>query len=675
VGTGSSDGRVTVVLGTGDGTFGAAMARPFTGRVLGVADFNTDSRKDLIVDAQPVGSGGIAILPGNGDGSFGAARSVAAYDSATFALTADFDGDGIRDLAIGAEGDILDIYPGRNDLTFGPKASFVTGLFPQGAAAADLDGDGLKDIVVANRYSHSLTIFLNRGSLVFTSTDLPLDRSATDVVARDLDGDGRLDLAVAARSGDDGHPAFDDGYAYVLIGNGDGTFGAPSKYQVPNGTFRIAAGDFTRDGRIDLATVNDSFTYRDDCIGFGGADSLTILPGIGGGSFGSPSSFALDGFRNSAASLNTSDLDGDGATDLIVSNGTLFFARTPGANAPPSVNAGPDEVRVGGGREVALQAIASDPDGDWLTYVWTLDNGQTIAHSNPCVSVLSDGAHTFTVTVDDGHGHRASDSVTYTFYSEPPAADPAAFLGGDIGAVGAAGHTSYDGERFTMSGSGADIWNTADEFQFASQTLTGNFVLTVRVDSLQDVDRWTKAGLMVREDLGAGSRHASVFVSPEKGVAFQRRPVAQGESISTAGALTAAPVWLKLVRDGDRISSYDRKATTDPWVLIGSQTLPGLAAAVQAGMAVTSHHDGLIATAVFSGIAAEPLPSWSPLTVGRATGSAAFDGALFTVTGSGADIWNGADAFEFVSTPWIADATITARVRSIENITPGPRPA
>src|SRR6478736_2339326 len=90
---------------------------------------------------------------------------------------------------------------------------------------------------------------------------------------------------------DDGRPAFDDGYAYVLIGKGDGTFGAPAKYQVPNGTFRIVAGDFTRDGRIDLATVNDSFTYRDDCVGFGGADSVTILPGVGGGSFGSPSSF------------------------------------------------------------------------------------------------------------------------------------------------------------------------------------------------------------------------------------------------------------------------------------------------------------------------------------------------------------------------------------------------
>ena len=33
------------------------------------------------------------------------------YNSATFVLAADFDGDGKRDLAVGAEGDILDVYP------------------------------------------------------------------------------------------------------------------------------------------------------------------------------------------------------------------------------------------------------------------------------------------------------------------------------------------------------------------------------------------------------------------------------------------------------------------------------------------------------------------------------------------------------------------------------------
>jgi hypothetical protein len=172
---------------------------------------------------------------------------------------------------------------------------------------------------------------------------------------------------------------------------------------------------------------------------------------------------------------------------------------------------------------------------------------------------------------------------------------------------------------------------------------------------------------MIREDLSAGSRQASLFVTPERGVAFQRRPVANGDSVHTAGPLTEAPGWLKLVRDGDRISSYYRNATTNVWTLVGRQTLPGLAGVVQAGLAVTSHHDGLLATAVFSSLSAEPMPTWRPLTVGLATGSAASDGALFTVSGSGADIWNGADAFEFVAADWRGDAVITARVRSLEN--------
>jgi hypothetical protein len=108
-GTSTSGNRVAVSIGVGDGTFRAPIATTFTGRVLGTADFNHDSRKDLIVDSQPFVSGGIAILRGNGDGTFGAARSVADYAGATFALAADFDGDGTRDLAIGAEPNILDI--------------------------------------------------------------------------------------------------------------------------------------------------------------------------------------------------------------------------------------------------------------------------------------------------------------------------------------------------------------------------------------------------------------------------------------------------------------------------------------------------------------------------------------------------------------------------------------
>ena len=465
----------------------------------------------------------------------------------------------------------------------------------------------------------------------------------------------------------DGHPDFEQGYAYVFAGKGDGTFNEPATYQVPNGTFRIVAGDFTRDGRVDLATLNDSFTFRDDCVGFGGADSVTILPGTGGGSFGPAASFALAGFQNSALSLNTSDLNRDGSTDLIVSNGTILFTKTPGANAPPTVNAGPDEIRIDD-REVVLRATASDPDGDWLTYVWTLEDGSTIAHSNPCVSGLSDGPHTFTVTVDDGHGHETSDSVTYTVYSEPPPARPEAFVGRDIGSVGAAGHSSFDGMRFTVSASGADIWNGADAFQFTSQTLYGNFVLTVHVDSVQNVDRWTKAGLMIREDLrrrlascvgvrvGRKGRRVPAPAGCERRERQHRRSAHDGAAVAEAGQRRRRDLVLPPADDYRRVDA-DRPADAHR--------------ADRRRAGGTRGHQPRRSAAGDGGIL-QPLGRadavWTPLTVGRATGSATADGALFTVNGSGADIWNSEDAFQFVTTPWRgADAVLTARVRSIEN--------
>ena len=62
---------------------------------------------------------------------------------------------------------------------------------------------------------------------MFTPTDVRLERIARpSVIAADLDGDGRIDLAAAVRISDDGHPEFEEGYAYVFAGKGDGTFGA-----------------------------------------------------------------------------------------------------------------------------------------------------------------------------------------------------------------------------------------------------------------------------------------------------------------------------------------------------------------------------------------------------------------------------------------------------------------
>ena len=61
---------------------------------------------------------------------------------------------------------------------------------------------------------------------------------------------------------------------------------------------------------------------------------------------------------------------------------------------------------------------------------------------------------------------------------------------------------------------------------------SGDFQILALVESVQQINAWTKAGLMIRENLNPGARHASLFVTPGKGVAFQRRTVENSVSVS-----------------------------------------------------------------------------------------------------------------------------------------------
>ena len=87
----------------------------------------------------------------------------------------------------------------------------------------------------------------------------------------------------------------------------------------------------------------------------------------------------------------------------------------------------------------------------------------------------------------------------------------------DVGAVAAAGSASYDSAtgKWTVSGDGADIWGTADAFHYVYTTMsTSEFEVQLRVDSMESVNAWTKAGLMIRESLDADAVHASIFATP-----------------------------------------------------------------------------------------------------------------------------------------------------------------
>jgi len=163
-------------------------------------------------------------------------------------------------------------------------------------------------------------------------------------------------------------------------------------------------------------------------------------------------------------------------------------------------------------------------------------------------------------------------------------------------------------DAVTMSAAGTDIWNTADEFRFASKRLNGNGTILVKVTSVENANAWVKAGVMIRESLDPGSRFAAVYATPGNGVHFQARAVTAGAAISDSAVSTTeqtalkAPVWIKLERSGNSFSGFYStdgvKWTAMSW---NPQTV-NMTGNVYVGLALSSHVVGVPATAEFSAI-------------------------------------------------------------------------
>ncbi len=175
---------------------------------------------------------------------------------------------------------------------------------------------------------------------------------------------------------------------------------------------------------------------------------------------------------------------------------------------------------------------------------------------------------------------------------------PAGWSTADIGAVGAAGSATAAGSTFTVAGAGADVWGTTDAFRFAYRTMTGDGSIVTRVTATQWVSDWTKAGAMMRETLTPGARHAFMLVSPGKGLAFQRRTGANGESSHSAGGSGAAPHYVRLTRVGNTFTAA-RSLDGVTWTTVGSDNIP-MSATIYVGVAVSSHVTGVTAAATFA---------------------------------------------------------------------------
>jgi VCBS repeat protein len=290
-----------------------------------IGDVNGDGHLDLVLAKGRHWPLVDRVLLGDGRGRIAATFNLGGAADRTYSgLLVDLDGDTDLDVIVSNDDPdpkLVYLNDGRGHFgvgsTFG-RAEWET----RHASVADLNDDGQPDIIAANRVSRGAPanyVCLNRGRGRFDADCLPFSHEpATTIAAADFNRDGRIDLAVPHRDG---------GQSYVYLNGGKATF--LDSGRIPFGPadahIRVAeAVDLNGDGILDLAAIDES---RGVEVYFGHEDAT----------FSSRVEIA-DGTVTPYA-LAVRDLNGDGHADLVVGHlaapSTIYFNDGSGRHYSP----------------------------------------------------------------------------------------------------------------------------------------------------------------------------------------------------------------------------------------------------------------------------------------------------------------------------------------------------
>jgi FG-GAP-like repeat len=308
--------EIITMLGNGDGTFrfgSVGTHNYYSPSSVANGDFNNDGNEDLAFGADRNGPPfqlEVSLGRGNGKFRFGS-RFWQFNETYPVGITAgDFNRDGNLDLVTISRG--LDVFLGSGDGTFKHSVDYPVGSFF--LVSADFNGDGILDVALA--WDHAVYIMLGNGDgsfqkprTVFSSTKFLGSCSfGPSFFVTDFNGDGKADLAYCERD----YPK-NKGKIWVLLGNGDGTFKKPTSINVDPyaGAFSFAAGDFNSDGKTDL--IANYFTSDN-----GRQSETDLFLGNGDGTFQLKKIINLPGQPyNAEKGIVHADFNSDGLLDFI----------------------------------------------------------------------------------------------------------------------------------------------------------------------------------------------------------------------------------------------------------------------------------------------------------------------------------------------------------------------
>ena len=258
-------------------------------RAVTSADFNGDGKIDLATANQ--------LLIGNGAGGFTTTTiSNLSNNGVEAIVSADFNNDGKLDLAMSA-GDVY-LLIGNGTGGFSVPTTISAGFYIKSIVVADFNNDGKKDLAALG--DTEMKVLLGNGAggfSVSTVTTLSGNPVFISITTADFNQDGKMDLATSKLV------VFSLGYLSIFIGNGVGGFSAPTDIMIGAYPQSITSADLNNDGKIDIATSNNSSL------------SIALGNGIGG--------FSVNTFNGAGdyRFITTGDFNSDGNLDLVLRSG------------------------------------------------------------------------------------------------------------------------------------------------------------------------------------------------------------------------------------------------------------------------------------------------------------------------------------------------------------------